>query len=86
MKSEILNRLVSQLMEKGMSKPIAIDVATRKLQQSGNLDSSGNNTITGSIRGAMSPEQRAIDREIKYNGGFVNNYIYNPKTNRAKKR
>ena len=69
-----------------MPRANAIDVATRKLHQSGNLDSSGNNTIIGSIRGGMSPEQRAIDREIKYNGGFVNNYIYNPKTNRAKKR
>ena len=84
--SEILNRLVSQLMAKGMSKQSAISVATKKLQEYGNLDSNGNDTMKGLIRGSMTPAQRAIDREIKYRGGLESNYQYNPYTNKATKR
>jgi hypothetical protein len=86
MKSEILNRLVSQLVEKGMPRATAIGVATRKLQQFGNVDSSGRDTMQGLIRGSMSPAERAIDREIKTRGGSPNNYVYNSKTNKATKR
>jgi hypothetical protein len=84
--SEILNRLVSQLMAKGMSKSVAIGVATRKLQEFGNLDSNGNDTMKGLIRGGMTPAQRAIDREMKYRGGSPIDYTYNAKTNKAIKR
>jgi len=84
--SQILNRLVEQLMAKGMPRSVALGVATRKLQGFGNLDSAGGDTMNGLIRGAMTPAQRAIDREIKIRGGYPHEYTYNPKTNKAHKR
>lgn len=86
MGSQILNRLVSQLMAKGMSQSKAIGIATHKLQQSGNLDNYGNDTMQGAIRGSMTPENRAKDREVKYRGGMTDDYDYNEKTNRVTKR
>lgn len=84
--NSILERLVSQLMAKGMTRQNAISVATRRLQQSGNLDSRGKPTAKGTVRGMMTPEQRAIDRAIKERGGSYTDYVYDPKTNRATKR
>lgn len=79
-------RLVSQLMAKGIPKIKAVGIATRKLQQSGNLDAAGQPTAQGVHRGGMAPAHRAIDRAIKERGGNFTDYKYNPLTNKATKK
>ena len=81
----ILDRLVSQLIEKGMKKDQAYAVATSQLQKAGNLDSHGKATAKGVARGAMTPAERATDRAIKYSGGKhkESDYTYDQASNRS---
>lgn len=81
---KILDRTVGQLLQKGKSKKAAYAIATKKLQQSGNLKRGTNKpTLKGAIRGNMTPAQRAIDREAKLRGKPASNFKYNAKTNKA---
>lgn len=73
-------------MQNGMNRQTAEGVATRKLQQSGNLNQNGQPTYQGVQRGNMTPEERAIDRAVKEHGGNRWDYVYNYQTNRATKR
>mgnify|MGYP000966156928 FL=1 len=86
MESKLLERLISQLMERGMKKDQAIQIATEALQKSGNLfPGTTKPTPKGIARGAMTPAQRAIDRAIKSSPKkhSKKDFTYNPKTNRA---
>jgi uncharacterized protein YoaH (UPF0181 family) len=85
-KPAILKRLISQLVANGMSKGQAIAVATKKLQESGNLKKGSTEaTAKGKKRGAMTPAQRAKDRAAKDKGGKASDYKYNKKNNSAVK-
>tara|TARA_R110002012_G_scaffold81825_1_gene207003 strand:+ start:750 stop:1013 length:264 start_codon:yes stop_codon:yes gene_type:complete len=81
---KILDRLTSQLLRKGMPKKSAYAIATKKLQQSGNLKPGTNKPTTkGIVRGNMTPAQRAKQRAAKLSKKSTKAYKYNPKTNRA---
>jgi hypothetical protein len=81
---KILERLVSQLMEKGMDRNKAYAVATSQLQKHGTMKK-GSQELTekGKTRDSMSASERAIDRQSKYSGKPKSAFIYSPKTNRA---
>jgi hypothetical protein len=83
---DILDRLVQQLMDKGMQKDQAYATATRSLQKNGVLKK-GTQELTdkGETRNAMTPGERAKSREIKRsdkNRSFKD-YTYSAKENTA---
>ena len=82
---KILERLVSQLMAKGISKSEAYAIATYKMKEAGNIDSNGRVTPKGIKRGNMTPAERANDRKAKRYGGSPNDYVYNSKNNTSVK-
>ena len=82
----ILDRLVKQLRAKGHDKQSAYAIATSQLQKAGNLKKGTQEaTAKGKRRGAMTPGERAKDREVKYSGKkhSASDYKYDAKTNRA---
>lgn len=82
---DILERLVSQLQVKGMSKAQAFAVATKKLQQSGSLKpGSAALTAQGKKRSAMGAAGRAKDRAAKTTGRKASDYTYNQLKNTAR--
>ena len=82
--AKILDRLVSQLKAKGMPEKAAFAIATKKLQDTGNLKKgTAKATRKGVTRGNMTAGQRAMQRAAKLSGKPVSAYKYNPKTNRA---
>jgi len=60
------------------------EMAYRLLNKMGHMKGS-ELTAKGEKRNAMTPGERAKDRQAKYQGGKPSDYSYNPKTNRAKK-
>lgn len=83
---KILTRLKGQLRAKGMSPGHAEAVATKKLQQSGNLKPGTQVATTKGVkRGEMGAAGRAIDRAVTYSGNKhkPSDYSYSKKTNRA---
>ena len=86
MLSRIHARLKQQLIERdGMSEKVAENLSKFILIKKGHLNKDGSVTTEGSIRGNMTPEDRAIDRAVKQNGGLPQYYKYDAKTNRAHK-
>ncbi len=84
--AKILDRLVSQLKANGMSESQAYAVATKKLQDSGNLKKGSTEaTAKGVKRGNMTPAERAKDRAAKSSGGKPSDYKYNKNNNSAVK-
>ena len=83
---KLLDRAVSQLQAKGMSKSQAFAIATKSLQKAGDLKP-GTRTATakGTKRGEMTPAARAKDRAAKASGGKSSDYKYNKKNNTAVK-
>lgn len=83
----ILERLISQLIAKGMPKPKAIAVATSTLQRTGSLKP-GTQELTqkGKERSAMGAAGRAKDRAAKQFGGSATDYIYDQLTNVARRK
>tara|TARA_R100001126_G_C4880722_1_gene178951 strand:+ start:1702 stop:1965 length:264 start_codon:yes stop_codon:yes gene_type:complete len=80
----ILDRLVSQLKNKGYNQKKSYAIATSKLQKAGHLKKGTNTaTLKGKLAGAKTPAQRAIQRAVKLSGKSPKAYVYNPKTNRA---
>jgi hypothetical protein len=81
---EILDRLVQQLQNKGMSKDKAFAIANSQLQKNGVLKK-GSQELTdkGKKRNSMSPAERAKDRAAKKSGRSTSEYKYNEKTNTA---
>lgn len=83
---KILDRLVKQLMDNGVPKDRAYAIATKKLQESGNLKKGTQEaTEKGRRRGEMTPAERAKDRAAKRSGGKASDYKYNKKNNTAVK-
>ena len=82
----IKSRLVKQLKAKGKPTNQAFAIAQSVLKKSGNVDSSGNATKKGKKRGAMSPAERAKDRQAKYSGGKPSDYKYKSSNNTALKK
>jgi len=82
---KILDRLVSQLMDKGHSKSAAYAIATKSLQRSGNLKKGTQKpTKKGIAQGKKTPSQRAKERAAKKSNRKPSDYVYNKKTNTAK--
>jgi hypothetical protein len=84
--SKIHSRLTSQLIAKGTNPLKASDFAKNLLVKSGNMTADGRDTMKGKIRGEMTPAQRAISRQKKYDNNPNGTYGYNPKTNKAFKK
>lgn len=83
---KILERLVSQLEAKGMSKSKAFAVATSSLQKAGDLKP-GSQQLTekGEVRQKMGAAGRAKDRAATKSGKHgTAEYKYNQLTNRAR--
>ena len=81
---ELKKRLVGQLKRKGMSDKKAHAVATKKLQESGNMKKGTNKlTAKGKKRQSMGAAGRAKDRAAKTSGRKTSEYKYSKKTNRA---
>ena len=84
---KILDRLVKQLMDKGMSKDRAYPIAVSQLQKSGNLKKGSTEaTPKGKKRGDMTPAERAKDRAAKSRGGKPSDYKYKRSNNTAVKK
>jgi len=65
--SLLLRRLTAQLVSKeNMGYEDAKKMATAILVKRGHLNSDGTTTLTGAIRGSMTAEERAADRNRKY--------------------
>jgi DNA-binding transcriptional regulator PaaX len=82
---KIVERLVSQLMDKGIEKKKAYAIAISRMKKAGNLDSHGKETKKGKLRGKMTPAERAKDRAAKTSGGKPSDYKYNKRNNTAVK-
>jgi hypothetical protein len=81
---KLLERLRGQLEARGLPRDKAYAVATKKLQESGNLKpGSVELTSKGKKRTAMGAEGRAKDRAAKYSGHNPSEFVYSKKTNRA---
>ena len=81
---QLLERLVSQLMAKGMDKAKAFAVATKQLQKAGNLKPGTQElTLKGKTRQDLGAAWRARDRASKKSGKAPSEYKYSAKTNRA---
>ena len=81
-KPEILNRLTRQLRGQGDKTP-AVN-ALKYLRKFGLIkEDSLELTEKGKIRNAMSPGERAKERQARYSNGDVDDYEYDKKTNRA---
>ena len=81
---DILDRLVTQLRDKGMEKNKAYAVATSQLQKRGVLKKGTNDlTAHGEKRDSMGAAGRAKDRAAKKDGKSPKDYNYNPRTNIA---
>lgn len=81
---KILDRLVSQLKNKGASEKQAYAMAVAGLQKAKVLKK-GTTELTeyGKKRNSMSAADRAKERASRESGKPVKNYKYNPRTNRA---
>lgn len=80
----ILERVVSQLMAKGMPKSKAFAIGTSGLQKAGDLQKGSTKlTAKGLQRQKMGAAGRAKDRAAKGSGHKTSDYNYNPRTNRA---
>ena len=81
---DILDRLVTQLKDKGMSNDKAHAVARSQLQKHGVLKKGTDDlTAHGEKRNAMGAAGRAKDRAAKKDGKSPKDYNYNPRTNIA---
>ena len=81
---KIQDRLTSQLMGKGMPKPQAKSLATKKMVEAGNLTPAGKLTAKGKTRSAMGAAGRAKDRAAKASGHKVSDFKYNQLKNTAR--
>ena len=81
---DILDRLVTQLKDKGMDNDKANAIARSQLQKHGVLKKGTDDlTAHGEKRNAMGAAGRAKDRAAKKDGKSPKDYNYNPRTNIA---
>lgn len=84
----ILKRLIQQMKAKGYDDGAATAIAISASRKAGNLEKDSlKPTAQGAKRGKMNAGERAKDRAAKYaaDGSKPSEYIYNKKTNRARK-
>ena len=62
------------------------EMARGLLIKRGHMNPDGTLTAEGIKRNAMTAEERAKDRAAKASGGLIQDYTYNPQTNRATRR
>jgi hypothetical protein len=87
MEIEIVERLKQQLLQKGYDPETVEDKAVEFLRNSGLIHPDKVElTPIGEQRNQMTPEQRAIDRQVKRTGRLPSDYYYDHSTNRAKLR
>lgn len=78
-KGQLVDRLSAQMGDRG--KAIAL------LQARGHMEADGKTlTAAGQARNNMTAEERAKDRAHKKTGVPVSRLVYDPKTNRAKRK
>lgn len=77
---KILTRLTNQLRSKGNSNAKGMAIAL--LTKQGTLKND-KLTAKGRVRNAMTPAERAKDRQAKYSGHKSADFKYNASTNRA---
>ncbi len=81
---DILDRLVTQLKDKGMDNDKAHAIARSQLQKNGVLKKGTDDlTAHGEKRNSMGAAGRAKDRAAKKDGKSPKDYNYNPRTNIA---
>ena len=81
---DIVDRLVTQLKDKGMDNDKAHAVARSQLQKHGVLKKGTDDlTAHGEERNSMGAAGRAKDRAAQRSGRSVSDYNYNPRTNTA---
>lgn len=83
MPGHLLNRLTSQLRERGVDNPEKM--AAAMLTKRGHMKN-GKLTPEGKKRQELGNSGRAKERAVKYQGGKPSDYKYNPKTNLTKKK
>ena len=83
-KGQLIDRLTAQLAEQGMKNPrqAALDI----LRKRGQVDADGKLTAAGRARDAMTAEERAKDRAAKVAGKSPKHFVYDPKTNRTRRK
>jgi len=74
-RGQLINRLAAQVG----SKEAAIDI----LKKRGHVNAKGELTAEGRKRDMMTASERAKDRAAKAANRSVDQYVYNPETNRA---
>ncbi len=77
---KIAERLTRQLRGRGEKEPKALAYAL--LNKMGHMKN-GELTAKGKARNAMTPGERAKDRQASYTGRKPSDFKYNPKTNQA---
>ena len=83
MPQNLVDRLTSQLQAQGHGAG-ARDMALGILRKQGSVaQDSDKLTPHGEKRSAMTPGERAIDRQSRYSGEPAHHFKYNAKTNRA---
>jgi hypothetical protein len=81
---ELLERMVADLIAKGMDRSQAFAIATKQLQRAGNLKPGTHElTLKGKTRQDLGAAWRARNRASKKSGKPGSEYQYNAKTNRA---
>lgn len=73
----------NQLVKRLASQVGSMELAIALLKKRGHMDKSGKLTKAGEARNAMTARERAIDRASKSSHHSSEDYVYNPKTNRA---
>lgn len=82
----ILRRIIDQLLAQGHDHNAAREIGTAAMIKAGNLHPDGTVTDQGRERGAMTPEERALDRAVKAGGGTADDYVYDESTNKTHRR
>ena len=77
-------RLARQLRSRGVDG--SKNVAKGLLKKQGLMTSEGKLTAKGRVRNEMTAGERSNSRAAKYSGGNKRDYVYNPATNRSRKK
>lgn len=73
----------NQLVKRLASQVGSMELAIALLKKRGQMDKHGRLTESGEARNSMTARERAIDRASKISTHPKEDFVYNPKTNRA---
>lgn len=85
MPQKLVDRLTSQIAAEGKPVAAARKIAVDQLERRGHLKN-GELTAEGKKREALGAAGRAKERAAKYYGGKPSDYVFNSRTNNARKR